>query len=438
VPTISRFYGIVIRMYFSDHAPPHFHAVYSGDEAVVAIETGEVIRGALPAHGRCDSQSLCSKSSSTPGGPEGLDDHATDNDRHPGEQEIGEVGCCESAVCQISGPGNSRRVSSPAMPDPTLEPLAATVAKPFEQGRFEDLPERPRLPHPYYDADTEDVVVDSRPFGRVRVHVASYGPRDAPPLLLVHGLMTSSYSWRYLFQYLGDRYRLVAPDLPGTGRSQPAPQRPHTGTALATFIGEFQAAAGLDGCLAVASSLGGYLCMRRALDDPQSFARLAVVHAPGVPEPRLTALHVAIRIPGVAHILRRVIRHDPLGWAHKNVHYYDESLKSLEEAHEYGDPLASDDGARAFIRYLGDSLDPRELKAFTRALAKRRDASEPFPMPVTMLYAREDPTVPPANGPKLRALVPDAEFHFLERTSHFMQVDAPDRLTPLLLDFLER
>jgi len=48
VPTISRFYGIVIRMYFSDHAPPHFHALYSGEEAVIAIATGEVIRGSLP------------------------------------------------------------------------------------------------------------------------------------------------------------------------------------------------------------------------------------------------------------------------------------------------------------------------------------------------------------------------------------------------------
>jgi Domain of unknown function (DUF4160) len=48
VPTISRFYGIVIRMYFSDHAPPHFHAVYAGEEAVVSIETGEVIRGEIP------------------------------------------------------------------------------------------------------------------------------------------------------------------------------------------------------------------------------------------------------------------------------------------------------------------------------------------------------------------------------------------------------
>lgn len=48
MPTISRFYGIVIRMYFTDHAPPHFHAVYSGAEASIAIATGEVLRGELP------------------------------------------------------------------------------------------------------------------------------------------------------------------------------------------------------------------------------------------------------------------------------------------------------------------------------------------------------------------------------------------------------
>jgi hypothetical protein len=48
VPTISRFYGIVIRMYFADHAPAHFHAVYTGEDAVIAIATLEVLRGALP------------------------------------------------------------------------------------------------------------------------------------------------------------------------------------------------------------------------------------------------------------------------------------------------------------------------------------------------------------------------------------------------------
>lgn len=48
MPTISRFFGIVIRMYYDDHAPPHFHAYYGGDVAVIAIDTLEVIEGGLP------------------------------------------------------------------------------------------------------------------------------------------------------------------------------------------------------------------------------------------------------------------------------------------------------------------------------------------------------------------------------------------------------
>ena len=48
MPRISTFYGIVIEMYFDDHAPPHFHARYGGDEATIVIATGEVLAGALP------------------------------------------------------------------------------------------------------------------------------------------------------------------------------------------------------------------------------------------------------------------------------------------------------------------------------------------------------------------------------------------------------
>ena len=48
MPQMSTFYGIVIAMYFNDHVPPHFHAIYAGDEATINIETGEVIDGELP------------------------------------------------------------------------------------------------------------------------------------------------------------------------------------------------------------------------------------------------------------------------------------------------------------------------------------------------------------------------------------------------------
>jgi hypothetical protein len=48
VPTISRFYGIDILMWFNDHEPPHFHARYGAYEAKIAIESGEVLSGELP------------------------------------------------------------------------------------------------------------------------------------------------------------------------------------------------------------------------------------------------------------------------------------------------------------------------------------------------------------------------------------------------------
>ena len=48
MPEISRFLGIVIRMYFSDHDPPHFHAYYAGAEAQVRISPVGLLDGELP------------------------------------------------------------------------------------------------------------------------------------------------------------------------------------------------------------------------------------------------------------------------------------------------------------------------------------------------------------------------------------------------------
>jgi hypothetical protein len=48
MPTISCFYGIVIRIFYRDHSPPHFHAVYGEYEAVVGIKPITVLEGAVP------------------------------------------------------------------------------------------------------------------------------------------------------------------------------------------------------------------------------------------------------------------------------------------------------------------------------------------------------------------------------------------------------
>lgn len=50
MPVLSRFYGIIIRMYLlqSEHNPPHIHAIYNDDVAAIDFRTGEVLEGHLP------------------------------------------------------------------------------------------------------------------------------------------------------------------------------------------------------------------------------------------------------------------------------------------------------------------------------------------------------------------------------------------------------
>ncbi|MFQ5855874.1 MAG: DUF4160 domain-containing protein [Anaerolineae bacterium] len=48
MPEISRFFGIIVRMYFDEYPPPHFHAIYGEHEAQIGIDPIVVLRGSLP------------------------------------------------------------------------------------------------------------------------------------------------------------------------------------------------------------------------------------------------------------------------------------------------------------------------------------------------------------------------------------------------------
>lgn len=48
MPEICRFYGIIIKMFFNDHNPPHFHAEYQDQEAIIDIHSLQILKGYLP------------------------------------------------------------------------------------------------------------------------------------------------------------------------------------------------------------------------------------------------------------------------------------------------------------------------------------------------------------------------------------------------------
>ena len=299
---------------------------------------------------------------------------------------------------------------------------------PFRQLPFAEVPAEPRIPHPWARAERRDVMIRSGELGECRVAVHAYG--SGPPLLLVHGLMNPGYSFRYLLEPLGSRYQLLIPDLPGGGSSD-CPDVYLGPDVLARAILATIDALGIRGAPVIGNSMGGYLCMRAALIEPAAMSRLVNLHSPGLPTFKMSALRWALRLLPSWFLIERMVRRDPDRWVHKNVHYYDETLKSRADFTELAAPLKTREGRRGFYRHLRDTLDTHEMAKFQRALRER-----PFPIPLLLVYAERDPIVPPAMGERLHALVPEAELIRLGECSHFAHVDAPAKFVAAIAPFL--
>jgi pimeloyl-ACP methyl ester carboxylesterase len=299
---------------------------------------------------------------------------------------------------------------------------------PFQQLRFEDVPELPRVPHRWAEATRRDLTITTPELGTCRIAVREFG--DGPPLVLVHGLMTAGYSFRYVLPLLGAKYRLLIPDLPGAGHSDQPDV--HLGPdVLAKAIVATIDGLGVRGARVIGNSMGGYLSMRAAMLDAGAIGRLVNLHSPGVPTARMTALKIAMRILPSRWLVDRMVRRDPQRWVHTKVHYYDESLKSREEHREYATPLETPAGRKAFYRHMRDGLDVGEMRRFVKALQ-----ATAFPIPLCLVYAERDPVVPPIVGDRLHALVPQASFIRLAEASHFAHVDAAVRFVDAVTPFL--
>jgi pimeloyl-ACP methyl ester carboxylesterase len=286
-------------------------------------------------------------------------------------------------------------------------------------------------PHPYYDFDdafTEVTFDDDAGAARtVRVRHKTLG--DGPPLVLVHGLMTSSYSWRYVMDPLAKRYRVFVPDLVGAGASEKPTDLVYSVANVARFLTAYVRSVSKDAPYLVGNSLGGLYCVR-ALQLGLEARRFVLMHSPGYPFVRTRLLNVALGAPGLPGLVARVAHKWPEIFVAKNVHYARNDILSREECKEYGRIFHTLDGARVFARILAESLDPKEHAAIVSELKQRGLAC-----PTRLFFAKKDVMVPPSFGPLYQADIPGSELVWFEDASHFLQVDAPERTVDAVLAF---
>ncbi len=299
--------------------------------------------------------------------------------------------------------------------------------------RYSELSPSPKRPHDFYSLERRYVPV-RMPGREAPVRLSYVEAGSGPPMLLVHGLMTSAYSFRYVVSALAKRYRVLVPDLPGAGKSDAPVDLPMTPERLVNALDGFLAAAGVQRAYVVGNSIGGYLSLWLALLRPERVERLCVMHAPGFPELRLYALKAALALPGANGLLRWLTR-QPEQFVIDNVHYRDPGLMSQEEAREYAAIFRDPARTAVFARVLAETMDPFAMRRLPEAVRQRREAGG---LPDTLLlWSTEDALVPPEYGRKYQALLPKARLRWLQGTSHFMHVDTPEETVRELLEFGE-
>ena len=299
--------------------------------------------------------------------------------------------------------------------------------------RYADLPRLPLYPHPYFDLPSHTVQITPKGYGKpITIHYKESGHGE--PMLLIHGLMTSGYSFRYVIAGLSEHYRVIVPDLPGAGKSDAPADLSMTPQSMAEVISAFISALGLQKVYLVGNSLGGYETLWLALSNPEQVRRLAILHSPVFPDFKMRALSVALAAPGAHALYNWLVRRNPRQFVIDNLHYYNPSILSQQEVDEYAAIFHDPARTRVFWNILRQSMSPRHMHELATRL---REVGHEITrtVPIVLLWATHDVLVSPDNGPRLQALIPDAGLIWFEQSSHFLQVDAPDRTVQRLLEF---
>jgi pimeloyl-ACP methyl ester carboxylesterase len=259
-----------------------------------------------------------------------------------------------------------------------------------------------------------DVVADGL---RLRVREAGSGPA----LFLVHGLSASHDIWEHVVDEFADRYRVVAPDLPGHGESD-KPDAPYTIDFYAGVLRSLAREMGIEQAVVGGTSLGGKIALELACWYPR-FVRALILSAPAGEYARglrpFGRAIVALSRPGVMRAaLDRTLEQT----------FYDRTRighitrKRILEAR-----LAAPDFpafARAVARSVGGVLaaDEQQLSQIAQ--------------PVLAIWGREDRIVPPYRASQLLRRIPHAELHLIDRCGHIAMLEQPSEFNRLLGEFL--
>jgi pimeloyl-ACP methyl ester carboxylesterase len=271
------------------------------------------------------------------------------------------------------------------------------------------------------------------PAGRMRYLVSSSGSGSAnkPPLLLIHGLLGSSFSWRWNIPEFAQYFQVYAPDALGAGFSSRPEHLDCSLSGAAKRFLQFMDAVGIDSADVIGTSHGGATAAMMAEEAPERVRRLVLV-APVNPWSRHG--HLLIRLLSTragAFLFERIaplLR--PLHGYFLRRMYGNPGRIPPGTLQGYSRPLIVSGTLPYLLGVVGRwRQDTQQLEQTYTRIGERR---------VLLLWGDRDGAVIPASARELQRRISGSELVVLPGVGHLPYEEAPEEFNRVVLDFLQR
>jgi pimeloyl-ACP methyl ester carboxylesterase len=268
--------------------------------------------------------------------------------------------------------------------------------------------------------------------GERKVALAVTEQGSGPPVLLLHGLGTSSYTWRHVMPELARTHRVIAVDLQGFGASAKPLDATYTIRRQAELIAELIALMKLSNLTVIGHSYGGGVALMVALElaqaGPQRLRRLVLIDTIAYPQDTPLFFKL-IQLPIVGDISMLVIpAHVQIEQA-LSLAYENPNAITREAVREYSRPLYSLEGRNAVLQSVRHIV-PEDIEIIAR---KYPDIA----VPTLIIWCNRDRVVPIEMGQQLAQNMPRATLRVVRECGHAPQEEQPEQTLKLIQAHLD-
>jgi pimeloyl-ACP methyl ester carboxylesterase len=290
---------------------------------------------------------------------------------------------------------------------------------------------QPMQPYPGLEQYAQTVEL---PRNGLRLFHFAAGVPWQPAALLLHGLGDEADTWRCLIEPLSQRWRVIAPDLPGFGRSE-KPQRAYTLDFLRSCLFELLEVLSIRQVFLVGHSLGAMLAHGMALDQPELVSGLVLLDGALLTRAqRLSPQLLLSMVPRLGEWFYTRLRQDPQA-AYETLRLYYADMDKLPQAerdflfYRVNQRVWSDDQRLAYfstLRNMAGSVS-RLQKGLSARLAQLHT-------PTVILWGEKDRLNPPKNGTALAHIQPDARLVLIPEAGHMPHQEQPEAVLDEILN----